>query len=482
MNYAGVLKELIDISNLTAKYIANYIGYDNSYISKWTTGKNIPSPKMHYYINTKLADLFSKSIITKKALDDLSTLFERKVLLISKELVRYYILCLLQDAYFVSASNFDLPELEIKDRDVFIDREEIIEAIRIIGNQILANSKNDIRVITTNSLEFVVNIQYDLFDVFYVTRDIPVRFLYFLDDVEKNKFIQSFEESLFMTLQFGFYDVEFVLVPQKPEHSLILIENEVALIFEYYNKSTPKIMTSTTDLRVLETYYAYYTNVAKRSRTILRSSNNIKTEYDTLRNMILPDNEVLIYLSFYSGLFMPRDLIESLAHKHKISDELKSTLFDFRQLYSILLKNTKVKMIFSEEVLHNSILTRSINFCEKQITLTHEETEKYINHVKKVINDLENVEFYSYTHSKKGPVIKFSDYKITFVADKSNTLISRDFSMVNSNSMRYIAFDYPELSTHFYNFITEKYLGNYYTKIEKDDIFNLIERSLLFVE
>lgn len=91
MDYANVLKNLIEISGLTAKYIATYIGYDNSYISKWTTGKNVPSPKMHYYINSKLADLFSRSIVNYEDLYKITQLFEKKVLLVSKEVTKSYI-------------------------------------------------------------------------------------------------------------------------------------------------------------------------------------------------------------------------------------------------------------------------------------------------------------------------------------------------------------------------------------------------------
>lgn len=482
MDYANVLKNLIEISGLTAKYIATYIGYDNSYISKWTTGKNVPSPKMHYYINSKLADLFSRSIVNYEDLYKITQLFEKKVLLVSKEVTKSYILCLLQDAYFTSAKMFNFPELTINDKDVFIGWDEIHEAIRIISNQIIINPKNDIRIINTNALDIKNILQKDLFDIFYVLKEVPVKFLLFFYENEKFSFIQSFEDVLFSTLQFGFYDIEIVLVSEKPKNSMLIIENEVAMFFEYYDPANPKLMTTTTDKKVVEYFSKYYNDISSKSILILRSSNNLNTEYSTLRNMLNTDDEIIVYLAFFSGLLISDELNNHLIHKHKISSEHAASLNELRKLYLILLKNIKIKLIISEEMIHTSVLNRKINFCGKQITLTNEEAKDYVTYLREFISELDNIEYYSYNHSNKGPVIKFSDYKVTFIANRKNTLMIRDFSMVNSNSKRYISYTYPDLSCFFYEFIEDKYLNNYYRKMEKEDFIKLLDRSLLFFD
>ncbi len=481
MNYATTLKKLIDLSGLTAKYIANYIGYDNSYVSKWTTGKNIPSPKMHYYINSRLSELFAGSIHGEKSIDSLSELFERKVLLISKDLVRTYILRLLQDSYFVSANEFDLNELVIKDRDVFIEWDEILEGIRNILNTALVKSSNEIRILTTNPMNFNAIVKNDIHSIFYITRDIPVKYNVIIDDSRVVENIESLEAGILMILQFGIYDMEVVLVPEKVDNTLIIIENEVALLFEYIENTFPKVMTSTTDNRIVEAYASSYNNIVKNSKTIIKSSKSYATEFDTVRRMVLPGNEVFIYSSFLSGLLLPDNLANHLFNKHKIPKSIINHYYEHKKLYHILFENTNVKFVFSEDMLHEIILSRKIDFCGKIITLTADEMKIYIEEFRSYLMKLDQIEFFYYHHNRKGPFLKFSDNRVTVIADKKNTLFVRDLEVLSDYSMRNIAFDHPEISNYFFEHLKSNYIDVHYKKITHNDVCDILDRSLLFL-
>lgn len=482
MNYASTLKKLIDLSDLTAKYIANYIGYDNSYVSKWTTGKNIPAPKMHYYINSRLAELFSNSIHGEYAMASLADMFERKVLLISKDLVRTYILRLLQDAYFTSVDEFGLSELDVKERDVFIEWDEILEGVRNILNKAFVNSKNDVRIITTNPMNFEIIVKNDIQSLFYVTRDIPVKYTVLIDHKEIECQLESIEAGILMLLQFGMFDMEVVLVSEKVDNNLIIIEDEVALMFEYYDNSRPKIMTTTTDQRVVDSYANYYNDLVKNSKTIMKSSRGYAVEFDAVRDMVIPDNDVFIYLSFFSGMFLPDKLTRQLLTKHRIPKDVEAYYYEHRKLYEVLFLNTKVNLAFSEEVLHNMIRTRTLNFCGKHITLTVDELKEFMSSLKEYLSKIDNVNYYYYNHGEKGNYLNFSDNKVSVIADKNNTIFIRDLEVMSGYSMRLILFDHKDISNYFYNHLNEKYLGNIYKHISYADLCDMIDRALLFVE
>ncbi|MDU6032281.1 MAG: hypothetical protein E6Y85_08690, partial [Peptoniphilus harei] len=61
--YRQAFKTLIDLTNTKLSTIAFSLGYDISYISKWNSGRKLPSSKNIYTINRKLSSLFAKVII-----------------------------------------------------------------------------------------------------------------------------------------------------------------------------------------------------------------------------------------------------------------------------------------------------------------------------------------------------------------------------------------------------------------------------------
>lgn len=43
MTFGQTLKQVLAISGLRASYLANDLGYDDSYISRWLSGQKLPS-------------------------------------------------------------------------------------------------------------------------------------------------------------------------------------------------------------------------------------------------------------------------------------------------------------------------------------------------------------------------------------------------------------------------------------------------------
>lgn len=67
-NYSHLLKQLLQFSDTKAIILANVLGYDISYISKWCNGAKIPSAKNLHVIHKKMSALLQKKsqIINKK--------------------------------------------------------------------------------------------------------------------------------------------------------------------------------------------------------------------------------------------------------------------------------------------------------------------------------------------------------------------------------------------------------------------------------
>lgn len=71
--YRQVFKILTDMTNTKLSTIAYDLDYDISYISKWNSGKKLPSSKNIYTINRKLASLFARALVEE---DKSRTFFE----------------------------------------------------------------------------------------------------------------------------------------------------------------------------------------------------------------------------------------------------------------------------------------------------------------------------------------------------------------------------------------------------------------------
>lgn len=68
--YSQMLKDLISVTNIKQMALANYLGYDISYINKWCNGIKLPSQKSIDSINDQISQLLAKDILEEdKGLD-----------------------------------------------------------------------------------------------------------------------------------------------------------------------------------------------------------------------------------------------------------------------------------------------------------------------------------------------------------------------------------------------------------------------------
>lgn len=74
-SYSSALKKLISFTEASSTELAQYMGYDISYISKWKSGTKLPSSRTIERINTEMGKYFSDLIISKKMTDEFYAYF-----------------------------------------------------------------------------------------------------------------------------------------------------------------------------------------------------------------------------------------------------------------------------------------------------------------------------------------------------------------------------------------------------------------------
>ena len=73
--YGTLLKKLINFSGSKLSTVAEEVGYDVSYISKWCNKAKLPAAKMAPNINRTLANHFSREILKHDDLMAFSKMF-----------------------------------------------------------------------------------------------------------------------------------------------------------------------------------------------------------------------------------------------------------------------------------------------------------------------------------------------------------------------------------------------------------------------
>lgn len=144
-SFGKTLKQLKSISGLKAVMLANYLGYDVSYISKWCADKKLPSGRNIVKIIEDVSRIFSKEIINGGKLNYFNSTYGTDIQDI-KELSEY-IKILLEDSYDRSRRSVNTSKKD--ENKIVFGRNEIVSIIKDRVKQISDNYNGKLDIYTT---------------------------------------------------------------------------------------------------------------------------------------------------------------------------------------------------------------------------------------------------------------------------------------------------------------------------------------------
>ncbi len=109
ITFGCILGDLLHLSKQKKSSLAKQLGYDISYLSKWTSGKNLPIPKNINDICMTTSKFIVDSL-TEDSLEDVKTYFQIDDNMNTKEELVNYIEQLLKDSYVYTAQK-SIPNL-----------------------------------------------------------------------------------------------------------------------------------------------------------------------------------------------------------------------------------------------------------------------------------------------------------------------------------------------------------------------------------
>ena len=423
-HYRQVFKILTDMTNTKLSTLAYALDYDISYISKWNSGKKIPSSKNIYTINRKLAPLFARALIEEDKTKDFLLNFDIKNLEILKKDqekgLEFLIYKLLNESY--AYTNSDAVEERpqgtnfiFKTSSVEIDLKEILEKL------ILENRDLDIWAtfdITSPYADILIQ------SLKKIARDVEVN-LHLLckkDDIEKIDLLKIITDNSSINLEFyerSYTHCDFILI--KGEMYIVIAERE--------DYST---LTSGRELDTLFEISSFMDHFFDGLNKIIVTASAQEMAETNYRKYFYSDNEFLFLSNYGFEFLLPNKVIDRIEASLDQDQEInKKEIASIKLLWEELFVDAKINFLTTRTSLLNYLETGNILYCSTKAKLSPKEIEDHLKNIIEIMKNNENINFY---------IINDNRYLKSMGLDKFNFFI-------NENNMFFKKIEGDKLST-----------------------------------
>ena len=490
ITFGKLLEKLLYLSNQKKSSLAKVLGYDVSYISKWITGKNLPTQKSISDI-CKITSEFIVNSLNISHIQELKDYFEIDEDLESNSVLVQYLEQSLKEAYMYTAEK-SVPNLYKKthSEDSYNSMTHINPRLR---KQYLSK---DVNLFMSNSDKLDLIISADLYKLNNSDKMA-------IADMKKNLMSENRSHNIRVRLlmEFDRQDSDIVF-------NTIMIINMITtypeINFEIFNcEVDSNVVISVIKDRIF--HAAIYTKDRRCLFTNMSKDKHIVDEIyysleEILKNQAKPIIEVKsaidiirkkTYLQYIMGqdlrwlighmneLLMPYDLFEEVAEATFGYDkEVLGELKKINMLLQNVVYKSKLKVLIYELDIRRYISGGELNFFNTPVKLTFEQRERHINYIRKIIEEYDNVEIKLIDGDF---VEEFKDTKDTSI------YLSKTLKMMTINP-RENQNDYAIIKDSEFKHICDEFFGILWNKDSdivvknKAEILERMEKTLIFAK
>ena len=386
-HYRQVFKILTDMTNTKLSNIAYALDYDISYISKWNSGKKLPSSKNIYTINRKLAPLFAKALLEEEKTKDFLLSFEIKNSEILKKDeekgLEILIYKLLNESY--AYSNTDIKE-EIPSATNFIFKTSSVESDlkEILDQLILENKDLDIWAtfdITSPYAEILIQI------IKKIAKEVEVN-LHLLcnkDDMENIDILKIITDNSSINIELyerSYTHCDFILI--KDEMYIIIAERE-----DYSTLTSGRELDT---LFEISAFMDYFFDGLNKIIVTAPPEEMAETNY---RKYFYSDNEFLFLSNYGFEFLLPNYVIDRIVDSIDDEREInKKEISGIKFLWEELFVDAKINFLTTRTSLLNYLETGNILYCSTKAKLSPKEIQDHIKNIIEIMENNENINFY----------------------------------------------------------------------------------------
>lgn len=385
--YRQAFKTLVDLTNTKLSTIAFTLGYDISYISKWNSGRKLPSSKNIYTINRKLSTLFAKVIVEEDKIDDFFLAFNlnNKEILTkeSKKALEVLIYKLLNEAYM--NSNQDLPMDKVSNTNLIFKNSSIDKELKEILEKTLGKKKKvDIWAtfdINSHFAQILLQVGKNL--------DKDVEFnLHLLckkEDLEDFDILKNITDNSRINMELyedPGLDYNFILVR---DTAYFILREEAAFSF----------LTHGEELDTLFEITSFIMGLFKGLNKIIVFSQPEELAKSSYRKYFYSDSDFLFLSNYGFEFLLPNPIIDRIIQKiDNEKDFKKAEAENIKLLWEELFADAEINFLTTRTGLLKYFETGEIYYCSIRAKLSIEEIEAHLNNIISVMKKNKNINFY----------------------------------------------------------------------------------------
>lgn len=385
--YRQAFKTLVDLTNTKLSTVAFTLGYDISYISKWNSGRKLPSSKNIYTINRKLSTLFAKVIVEEDKIEEFFLAFNlnNKEILTkeSKKALEVLIYKLLNEAYM--NSNQDLPMDKVSNTNLIFKNSSIDKELKEILEKTLGKKKKvDIWAtfdINSHFAQILLQVGKNL--------DKDVEFnLHLLckkEDLEDFDILKNITDNSRINIELyedPGLDYNFILVR---DTAYFILREEAAFSF----------LTHGEELDTLFEITSFIMGLFKGLNKIIVFSQPEELAKSSYRKYFYSDSDFLFLSNYGFEFLLPNQIIDRIIQK--IDDEKdfkKAEAENIKLLWEELFSDAEINFLTTRTGLLKYFETGEIYYCSIRAKLSIEEIEAHLNNIISVMKKNKNINFY----------------------------------------------------------------------------------------
>lgn len=400
-SYSQLLKKLLYFSEIKFIILANTLGYDISYISKWCTGTKIPSSKSINTIHKKMSALFAKEISSKQKgrlfLVKFNLEFPKEIESIQDiDFLNNTILSLLNRTYY---SENPISDFSQKEGINFIfGKDEIIYFLEEkLKNIFLQASSSKIEFYF--ALDFTaINVHPILFLLSNLKReemDIQVNIGINLKLLDENS-VKKMSQLLNLLNRYINLDIELYDNSGFENINFLLVKNHLAL--QYSTDVNGKFVgfTSIQEKTVLDRITYFMLNHFKEKNYLLRLASTKKMRKEGYRTAFYTSDYYNFFLVQGFEFLLPPSVINNIAEyaKKNYSEQDLMNILRVKIIWEEIFENASINFFLLKSTIFRYLEKGQLTYMNIPYQMSIEERKLHFDYALKLLEKNPKIHFY----------------------------------------------------------------------------------------
>lgn len=391
-NYGATLKKLIRFTNVKLSTVADAVGYDVSYISKWYTQSKLPAARVAGSINKSLSQIFASEIISQGELENFCNEFN---VIVSEEQLSNYLHTLLKDSFknTLSMNDKDVKKSEELRTKIIYTQADITRFMNIELPELISNDSEPIEILCTMDISTMVNAQHLINEDYTSNRKVRIRMGINPKTLNGKKYLQLYY------LVNKYYWVSFDIYDNTTfgERNLVVVKNKFALLLSLDNRGTPAMVTVIYDKAIVDTLFTQTMALFKINHLLIMATTSEELNLNGYRSNFYAFDDYQIFLTRGFEYLLPPGIIEKIvaaAYEQgydSSTEKILRTLFD---RWDEISHNGKMDFFFTKSALLKYVDDGEFYFTDIIYRMTIDERKEHINYVLNIAKVNPNINFY----------------------------------------------------------------------------------------